>query len=138
MCICNHTLSILKGGYEMSSKIKINPITKEIEIEVSDDFLFKYFDSLGLFIKKSRKVKLTKGKNKTSNIQKKKSNPDENYNTVIEYLKLNKGIGTTIKDIVETTELNKLQVGYEMRKGMKRGVIKQTEKGVYEYINDNV
>lgn len=122
----------------MSSKIKINPITKEIEIEVSDDFLFKYFDSLGLFIKKSRKVKLTKGKNKTSNIQKKKSNPDENYNTVIEYLKLNKGIGTTIKDIVETTELNKLQVGYEMRKGMKRGVIKQTEKGVYEYINDNV
>ena len=120
----------------MSSKIKINPITKEIEIEVSDDFLVKYFDSLGLSPRKSKKLKLSKPVKKTRPHPRKKSVPGENYNTIIEVLKLNKD-PMTIKEICETTNLTKTSVGYEIRKGEKKGVVIQTEKGFYEFVKDN-
>lgn len=118
----------------MSSKIKINPITKEIEIEVPDEFLVKYFNSLGIGMKSPKKVKVNK---KIKKVSKKKSVPGVNYNTIVEVLKLSKGVALTMKEIMETTKLNKHQIGYELRKGEKNGVIRQPEKGIYEFVKDN-
>ena len=121
----------------MSSIIKINPKTKEVSIEVPDSFIREYLQSFGLTLKNSKKITLSKTVKKSKPVSKKKSVPGVNYNTVIEVLKLSgKGVGLTIKEICENTGLDKLQVGYEIKKGMKKGVVKQTEKGVYEYMKE--
>jgi len=120
----------------MSSKIKINPITKEIEIEVSDEFLVRYFDSLGMSIKKSKKIELSSSGGKRKSVSRKKSVPGENFNTIVEVLKLNKQDGTTIAQIVEDTKLEKSQIRFELGKAQKKGVVKQIEKGVYVYVKE--
>lgn len=119
------------------SKIKINPKTKEVEIEVPDSFIREYLQGLGVSLKKPSNVVISKPSKKTKSLSKKKSVPGVNYNTIIEVLKLSgKDVGLTIKEICDTTNLSKLQVGYEIRKGMKNGIIKQTDKGVYEYVKE--
>lgn len=120
----------------MSSKIKINPVTKEIEIEVSDEFLVRYFDSLGMSIKKSKKIELSTSGNKRKIVSRKKSVPGENFNTIVEVLKLYKQDGTTIAQIVEDTKLEKSQIRFELGKAQKKGIVKQIEKGVYIYVKE--
>ena len=119
------------------SKIKLNPKTKEIEIEVPDSFIREYLKGLGVSFKKSSKVVLSRSGKKTITVKKKKSIPGENYNTIVEVLKLSKGVPLTMKEIMETTKLNKHQIGYELRKGKKNGVIRQPEKGIYVFVKDN-
>jgi len=118
----------------MSSKIKINPVTKEIEIEVSDDFLIKYFEEIGLSLGKSKKVKLEKKIRKVTNTN--KSPKGANYNAVIEVIRLGKDDGTTINEIVEATKLTKTQISQVITNAKKKGVIKSTERGIYEYVKE--
>jgi len=120
-------------------KIKIRHGNTEVEIEGPEDFLIKFLNSKDLFksepSKQPLKKKPIKKVTKKSSID--KSKPGENYGAVIGVLKLSKDDGTTIKEICEATKLSKIQVGYEIRKAMKSGEVKQTEKGVYEIVKEN-
>jgi hypothetical protein len=128
-----------------TSKIKINPVTKEIEIEVSDEFLIKYFESLGMSMKPSKSSKTEdteKEIKKTTKIKKSKDEPKEKlkkgeiYTTIVELVKLSKKDGITVSEIVDETGLDKKQIYSAVMKAKKSGVIKSSEKGVYEYVKN--
>lgn len=123
-----------------TSKIKINPVTKEIEIEVSDEFLLKYFESLGIFLTSSKKIKVSKTektiekktkKNTTKVVKQPKGAIQE---AVLEVIKKAKDEGVTKKDIVDETGLDKVQITGAINTLKKEGVINTIDRGVYKYV----
>jgi len=125
-----------------TSKIKINPVTREIEIEVSEEFLLKYFESLGIFLTSSKKIKVSKSE-KTINkkekivkaVKKEKVPKGAIYEGVIEALRLSKGDGMNASEIAEATCFDKKQVVPAIAKAKKNGIIKSSsERGNYEYV----
>ncbi len=119
-----------------TSKIKINPVTKEIEIEVSEEFLIKYFESLGMSLKKSKTLTIEKSEKKTKKVKKEKLPKGAIYEGVIEALRISKGGGGLSTDeIAEATTFTKTQVTSALAKAKKNGIIKSsTERGNYEYV----
>lgn len=121
-----------------TSKIKINPVTREIEIEVSEEFLLKYFESLGIFLISSNKIKLSKSEKtidkKTKTIKKPRAPKGAIQGAVIDAIKKGKDGGVTIKDIVEETGLDKSKINPVLTKAKKEGIIKAIKRGVFEYV----
>jgi len=127
----------------MSSKIVINPITKNLEIELSDDFLLKYFDTLGFHLTPQKTVHIGKAKTTTTNktkrkfIRKPRAPKGAIQQAILDVIK-NEKDGVSIKDIVEATELNDTQIYSVVYKLKKDGIISSPENGLYVYIKPNV
>jgi hypothetical protein len=124
------------------SRIKFNPITREIEIEGTEDFVKNYFNKIQKMLsdagqpvkagprarvvgvaKRARKavVKLP-GEKKT----KKKSN----FDTVLELIEANpQGINTT--ELKQRTGLSEQQIWGIIYRAEKVGKIKKARRGVY-------
>ncbi|MDA8126643.1 MAG: hypothetical protein M0009_15830 [Deltaproteobacteria bacterium] len=142
------------------SKIKINPVTMEIEIEVSDSFLEKYFQKLTDRFPKSKqltpkiksiktkskpepKVATAKGKkpkpvSKVKDRRKKTSPPPAGRSKrgfiqsgIFEVIKQGNDAGVSIGDIVESTGLEKKQVYNTIKILKSKGFITTTGRGRY-------
>jgi predicted Rossmann fold nucleotide-binding protein DprA/Smf involved in DNA uptake len=127
------------------SRIKFNPVTKEIEIEGSEKFVKTYFTKiqkmlLGIQeavakapikekpVKKARQLKkapVVKGKKPT-----KQSKKRSNVNTVLTLVqKSPEGITTT--ELKKKTGLTDKQIWAIIANAKKAGKIKQVKRGVY-------
>ena len=132
------------------SKIKINPVTMEIEIEVSDSFLKKYFKKLKDQSLESKKATPTiksiitsaKPVSKIKTVKTKKTKPTpivkkrkgSIQDRILEKIKMGKDKGISVNEIVESTRLNRKQI-YNVTKRLKsRGLIKTSGTGVYIYV----
>jgi len=117
------------------SKIKINPVTMEIEIEVSDSFLEKYFERLTKRFPNSGKVKPTiksiKTKTKTTTgVKKKKGSIQEG---ILERIKKSTAAGVSIGEIAESLGLKRTQIYYVIHKLKSKGIIKTAGRGNYRF-----
>ena len=115
------------------SKIKINPVTMEIEIEVSDSFLAKYFERLTNRFPKSRKltprIKSIKTKTKPTPIKKRKRGSIQEG--ILARIKKGNSNGVSVSEIVKSTGLDRKQI-YNVAKILKtKGIIKTTGRGNY-------
>jgi hypothetical protein len=127
------------------SKMKINPITMEIEIEVSDTFLERYFQKLTDRFPKSKKlipkIKSIKTKikpgpkgRKTKSTRVVKMKKGSIQSGILERIKKGKDEGVSVDEIVESTGLKKLQI-YSVTNGLKsKGIIKTSGRGNYIFI----
>ena len=136
-----------------TSKIKINPVTMEIEIEVSDTFLEKYFEKLTDRLPKSKKLtpKIRAIKTKAGSVPKvkkgiKKVKPtlvmkdkkkDSMQSTVIKVIQDGKDECVSMGEIVRRTGLKKLQVYGIIRTLKARGMIKTVGRGMFICSKDN-
>jgi hypothetical protein len=136
-----------------TSKIKINPVTMEIEIEVSDTFLEKYFEKLTDRFPKSKKrtPKIRAIKTKAGSVPKvkkgiKKVKPttvmkDKKkgsiQNTVFKVIKDGKDECVSLNEIVRRTGLKKLQVYGVIRMLKTKGMIKTAGRGLFICTKDN-
>jgi len=136
-----------------TSKIKINPVTMEIEIEVSDTFLEKYFEKLTDRFPKSKKLtpKIRAIKTKAGSVPKvkqriKKVKPttvmkDKKkgsiQNTVFKVIKDGKDECVSLNEIVRRTGLKKLQVYGVIRMLKTKGMIKTAGRGMFICTKDN-
>ena len=136
-----------------TSKIRINPVTMEIEIEVSDSFLEKYFQKLTDRFPKSKKLtpKIKTIKTKAESVSKikkviKKANPttvvkDKKMgsiqSTVLEVIKKGKDECVSIDEIVRRTGLKKLPVYGVLRTLKAKGIIKTAGRGMFICTQDN-
>jgi hypothetical protein len=128
------------------SRIKFNPVTKEIEIEGSEKFVKTYFNKIQALIsgtkgtvakapakekqvKKARQLKkahLVNGKKSTK--QSKKRN---NVNTVMTLIQRSpEGITTT--ELKKKTGLTDKQIWAIISNAKRAGKIKKAKRGVYE------
>jgi len=132
-----------------TSKIKINPVTKEIEIEVSDEFLLKYFQSLGMMIGKSKTFKVSKSEKtvekkakkidkKIKPLKKPRAKSGAIRGAVLDLIKKGKEEGVIKKDIIEETGLEDSQVSAAINTLKKEGIIRNIQTGVYEYVKPEI
>lgn len=132
-----------------TSKIKINPVTKEIEIEVSDEFLLKYFQSLGMMIGKSKTFKVSKSEKtvekkakkidkKIKPLKKPRAKSGAVRGAVLDLIKKGKEEGVIKKDIIEETGLEDSQVSAAINTLKKEGIIINIQTGVYEYVKPEI
>jgi len=103
-------------------KIKIKLGNNQIEIEGDEDFIIKYLNSQNIF--------KSEGDVKTSNNTGKKKKGSI-YSDIVEVIRVGGNDGTTINDIVGTTNLTKKQITPILTKAKKNGAITTIEKGVY-------
>jgi hypothetical protein len=129
-----------------TSKIRINPVTMEIEIEVSDSFLEKYFQKLTKRFPKSKKLttKIKSIKTNANHAQKiraikrkkTKSAPvvkrrGSIQDSILEIIKMGKDNGVFVTEIVESTGLEKKQVYNTVKILKSKGIIKSIGRGKY-------
>lgn len=128
------------------SKIKINPVTMEIEIEVSDSFLEKYFEKLTNRLPKSKKPtpKIKSIKTKTKSEPKLKTAKKKTIQTpvvkrkegsikeiILEKIKMGKDGGVSTNEIIESTGLQKKQLYNAIKLLKEKGIIKAIGWGQY-------
>jgi hypothetical protein len=124
------------------SRIKFNPVTKEIEIEGSEKFVKTYFNKIQALIsgtkgtvakapakeKHVKKARQSKAKEKKPAKQSKKRN---NVNTVMTLIQRSpEGITTT--ELKKKTGLTDKQIWAIISNAKRAGKIKKAKRGVYE------
>ena len=127
------------------SRIKFNPITKEIEIEGSEKFVKTYFNKIQAMFsgtketvtkapakekpvkkaRQSKKAPIAKGKKPA-----KQSKKGSNVNTVLTLIQ-DSPEGITTTELVEKTGLTDKQIWAIVSNAKKAGKIKQKKRGVY-------
>lgn len=141
------------------SKIKINPLTKDIEIEVSEQFLLKYLGGFGMLLKAPKKIKVTSAEKKprvkkvaikktkvekVANVEraakvvkantKKTKSPKRNIQqTILDAIKESQDSISTA-EIIKKTKLANGQVYSVTGKLKKAGIIKSVKKGFFELV----
>jgi predicted Rossmann fold nucleotide-binding protein DprA/Smf involved in DNA uptake len=145
------------------SIIKINPVTMKIEFEVSDSFLANYFEKLEKRFPKSKKLTpkiksiktKTKPEPKIKTVKGKKTKPVPKVTTVkkkntktplvkskrgfiqsgiFEIIKNGSDDGVSVRDIVESTGLEKKQVYNTIKILKSKRFIKTTGRGMYSVL----
>jgi NADPH-dependent glutamate synthase beta subunit-like oxidoreductase len=123
------------------SRIKFNPVTKEIEIEGSEKFVKTYFTKIQALIsgtkgtvakapikeKPVKKARPSKVKGKKPTKQSKKGSNVDTVLTLVQ--KSPKGITTT--ELKKKTGLTDKQIWAIIANAKKAGKIKQVKRGVY-------
>ena len=108
-----------------NSRIRFNPVTKEIEVEGSETFVKTYFDKLQAMmsgIPEKKAAKKEPGEKRVSNIDK-----------VVELVQGSaEGISTT--DLQEKTGLVERQIWSIVTRAAKLGKIKKVKRGVYSAV----
>jgi hypothetical protein len=120
-----------------NSRIRFNPITKEIEVEGTEKFVEAYFNKLQQMlsgpIEKTAAAKAdpTKKANKTTKKPGKKR--VTNIDTVIGLIKVStEGISTA--DLIEKTGLDKRQIWSIVDQAKRDGIIKKVKRGLYSAV----
>ena len=128
-----------------NSRIRFNPVTKEIEVEGSESFVTTYFNKLQKMISGSQEAAVTEERKNTRTAKihkpaiakvekagkkeprKKKLTNTHKVLTVI--LGAPKGIETA--KLKEKTGLNELQIWSIVNRATKEGKIRKIKRGVY-------
>ncbi len=118
-----------------NSRIRFNPVTKEIEVEGSEAFVKTYFDKLqammsGVPEKKVIIKKAPKVKKATPAKKKPREKRVSNIDTVVELIQRSaEGISTT--DLTKKTGLAERQIWSIVNRAAKLRRIKKMKRGVY-------
>jgi hypothetical protein len=125
-----------------NSRIRFNPVTKEIEVEGSESFVKAYFDKLQAMMSGAPEKKVTRKKEpkavkaapakKAKKAAKKKPGQKRvtNIDTVVELIQgSSEGISTA--ELKEKTGLVELQIWSIVNRAAKLGKIKKLKKGLY-------
>jgi hypothetical protein len=119
-----------------NSRIRFNTVTKEIEIEGTEEFVKTYFNKLQAMLSGSAEKTVNMGKaapvKKARKTTKKKSGKKKvtNIDKVLELIKAStEGISTD--DLKEKTGLDKRQIWSIVDRAKKDGQIKKAKRGLY-------
>jgi hypothetical protein len=122
-----------------NSRIRFNPVTKEIEVEGSEEFVKTYFGKLQAMISgvpeammKEPKVKKVRPVKKAGKVAKEKPGVKRvtNIDTVVGLIQgSTEGISTA--ELKEKTGLVELQIWSIVNRAAKLGKIKKVKKGLY-------
>ena len=115
-----------------NSRIRFNPVTKEIEVEGTEQFIKKYFGKLQTMLsgatEKKTKVASTKSKKPTK--KRVKGKRVTNLATVLELIQgAPEGISTT--ELKKKTKLSERQIWSIVDRAAKAGKIQKIKRGVY-------
>lgn len=126
----------------LPSRIKFNPVTREIEIEGSEKFVRTYFDKIQalitpppeaektvsmLKVKKAKKTTAVKTAAKSSRQTRKR---ESGTDAVVEAIK-GQTEGITTKEISKKTGIPERQIRTIVYRAEKKGLIKKLKRGVY-------
>jgi hypothetical protein len=124
------------------SRIKFNPVTREIEIEGSEDFVKDYFNKIEKLLSMSGESGKAGQRVKRTDIAKqarkavvkqpgeKKGKKKSNYDTVLELImKSPDGINTT--ELKDRTGLSEQQIWGIIYRAEKVGKITKAKRGIY-------
>jgi hypothetical protein len=123
-----------------NSRIRFNPVTKEIEVEGSEKFVRTYFQKLQELLSqgpvdkerqpkpKARSVKKTKGAKAAPG--RKKAAKGTQADTVVALVNDSEG-GITTSALTEKTGLTERQIWSIVYRAQKQGKIKKTKRGLY-------
>jgi hypothetical protein len=121
----------------MESKIRFNPVSKEVEIEGTEAFVEKYFQQIkDLFVSFNETAVETaraSKKAKEKPLEKKLANRPkrgEIFTTVIDTIKASNQ-GMNITDLMKATGFAKQQVTSVLYRAKKEGIIRTVKRGVY-------
>ena len=124
---------------EKQSRIKFNPVTKEVEVEGSEKFVRTYFDKLQEMmsgvtekITKRQKVKKAPPEKKIRKAKNKKPNKKRvsNISLALGFIKDNmEGIST--ETLKQKTGLSERQIWSIVNRAAKEGKIKKLKRGLY-------
>jgi hypothetical protein len=129
-----------------SSRIKFNPVTKEIEIEGSEKFVKTYFDKIQKLLSgpqeavaaapvKEKHVQKARPSKRTQKLAKKqirvkKKKKVSNTDAILTFIKDSKN-GVTTAGLKEKAGLTDKQIWGIIYKAEKQGKIKKAKRGVY-------
>jgi hypothetical protein len=119
---------------EERSRIRFNPVTKEIEVEGSEAFVRRYFDKLQQMLEKSpagqgkmapRAVGRPRGTG--SNV---KAGKETQMDTIVRLVESSAG-GIATSGLKEKTGLSERQIWSIVYRAQQKGKIKKTKRGLY-------
>jgi len=125
------------------SRIKYNPVTREIEIEGSEEFIREYFDRVQELVKEVKpEVKERRGRRKTTQVETRKS--IRKPRVTKEKVSM-KGVKAMVMDLItkageqgissaelqEKTGLSARQIWSVIYRAEKAGVVVKEKRGVY-------
>jgi hypothetical protein len=124
------------------SRIKFNPVTREIEIEGSEDFVKNYFNKIQKLLSVAEEPVQTGQRAKRTGVARrarkvvvklpgeKKGKKKSNFDTVLELIMgSSEGINTT--ELKQRTGLSEQQIWGIIYRAEKVGKIKKAKRGVY-------
>lgn len=125
---------------EEKSRIRFNPVTKEIEIEGSEAFVKTYFQKLQGLLSQSREGKnekpqksvrrMRKAKKARAKPGKKKAAKETQMDAIVSLVSGTEG-GITTSALKEKTGLAERQIWSVVYRAEKQGKIKKTKRGLY-------
>ncbi len=124
-----------------NSRIRFNPVTKEIEVAGSEKFVRTYFQKLQELLSQGPAVKRTRGpKQKVRSVKKmkgakaapgrKRAAKRTQADTVVALVNGSEG-GMTTSALMEKTGLTERQIWSIVYRAQKQGKIKKTKRGMY-------
>ncbi len=125
---------------EEKSRIRFNPVTKEIEIEGSESFVKTYFQKLQGLLSQSPGEKKEKPQKSVHRIRKakkaqakpgkKKAAKETQMDAIVSLVSRTEG-GITTSALKEKTGLAERQIWSVVYRAEKQGKIKKTKRGLY-------
>jgi hypothetical protein len=126
---------------EEKSRIRFNPVTKEIEIEGSEAFVKTYFQKLQGLLSQSQEKKIEKplqkkarparkAKKAQAKPGKKKAAKETQMDAIVSLISRTEG-GITTATLKEKTGLAERQIWSVVYRAEKQGKIKKTKRGLY-------
>ena len=125
---------------EEKSRIRFNPVTKEIEIEGSESFVKTYFQKLQGLLSQSPEEKkekpqksvrrMRKAKKAQAKPGKKKAAKETQMDAIVSLVSRTEG-GITTSGLKEKTGLAERQIWSVVYRAEKQGKIKKTKRGLY-------
>ena len=124
-----------------NSRIKFNPVTKEIEVEGSEKFVKTYFEKLQQLLSQGMGEKTSKQPQKTARPVKKakgakaapgrkRASKETQADTVVALVSGSEG-GITTAALKAKTGLTERQIWSIVYRAQKQGKIKKTKRGMY-------
>ena len=112
---------------QKNTRIRFNPMTKEIEIEGSETFVKSYFKKLqGMMTGSTDKKAVIKGKVAKKAKGKKVTNKDK----IVSLIQGSKD-GISTAELKKKTKLNEQQIWNIVNRASKEGKVKKVKRGVY-------
>jgi uncharacterized membrane protein len=122
-----------------NSRIRFNPVTKEIEIEGSEQFVKASFDRIQQILAGSKEEKTKEPSARKSPLRKRSPKPDRKQSgrgaitaAIMDVIKESReGISTA--ELKKKTGFNQKQIWPVIKKAEKTGIIKRPKRGVYVF-----
>lgn len=114
---------------EEKSRIRFNPVTKEIEIEGSEAFVKTYFQKLQELLSLSQRKKTAKPP-QTGDGPARRAAKETQMDAIVSMVRRTAG-GVTTAALKEKTGLTERQIWSVVYRAEKQGKIKKTKRGLY-------